>query len=379
MNKTKVAVLYGGKSAEHEVSLKTAMTVMNALDRMYYEIVPIYLSPEGVWHRLGQVERELLSVEELRPKQALLAADPATSMGDVIGQVFAHSTRTVAFPVIHGPHGEDGTLQGLLELLNVPYVGNGVLASAAGMDKEMTKRVLYSEGIQQAAYLSLRLHDWERSAVACTDQVERAIGYPCYVKPANLGSSIGIHRCAHREEWMEAVEDAFRYDHRIVVEREVPGREVQVAVLGIDEPECSVVGEFERAPEFFDYEAKYKQGPLVQLIPASLPGATVEHIRETALRAFRALGGSGLMRVDFFVTDGQEVYLNEVNTFPGFTLNSMFPALWNRTNGMTYAELINRLIRYALERHVRKQSISFSPPTERLTQPVAIGKERVSR
>lgn len=388
MNRTKVVVIYGGKSAEHDVSLKTAFTVINALDRLYYEVVPIYISPDGVWYENEPVEGELRRMEELLPKRRSSPPEgPAASMGEVIGRVFAHSSRAVAFPVIHGPHGEDGTLQGLFELLNVPYVGNGVLASAVGMDKEMTKRILDTEGIPQASYVAFRLHDWEKSASACRDLVESKIGYPCYVKPANLGSSIGIHRCGDRREWMEAVEDALRYDHKVVVEREVPGREVQVAVLGIDEPECSVAGEFVREPEFFDYDAKYRRGPLNMRIPASLTAEAAERVRDYALRAFRALNGSGLMRVDFFVTDENEVYLNEVNTFPGFTMNSMFPALWNRTNGMSYAELINRLIRHAWEQHARKQSISFCPPAISIApkaetlepHEMAAGKERGGR
>jgi D-alanine-D-alanine ligase len=374
MNKTRVIVIYGGRSAEHEVSLKTAMTVINAIDQAFYEIVPVYIAPSGVWHCLDAVDGGIASIEELRVKST--GRDIATSIGEALRCLFHRSSHTVVFPVIHGTHGEDGTLQGLLELLNVPYVGNGVLASAAGMDKEMTKRIMTSEGIRQAAYTVIRLHEWENNAADCTARMEQSIGYPCYVKPANLGSSIGIHRCDNREEWLLAVEDAFRYDVKIVVEEEIRGREVQVAVLGTDEPDCSVAGEFEREPVFFDYEQKYMQGPLVQRIPAQVSAAVCEELRQTALRAFRALSGSGLMRVDFFVTEQDEVYLNEVNTFPGFTQNSMFPVLWNRTNGLTYAELINRLIRHAMEKHVRKQSIRYELPSEAYPPASVAGKGR---
>ncbi len=364
MNRTRVIVIYGGRSAEHEVSLKTAMTVINAIDREFYEVVPVYIAPSGIWHSLGAVCGTIASIGELRVTTS--GRSIAASISEALRSLFDRTTRTVVFPVIHGTHGEDGTLQGMLELLNVPYVGNGVLASAVGMDKEMTKRVMASEGIRQAAYTVIRLHEWEKQPAACTARVEETIGYPCYVKPANLGSSIGIHRCASREEWFDAVEDAFRYDGKIVVEEEIRGREVQIAVLGNDEPECSVPGEFERPPEFFDYAQKYLHGALVQRIPARVSPAVCEELKLTAIRAFRALNGSGLMRVDFFVTEQDEVYLNEVNTFPGFTQNSMFPVLWNRTSGLTYPELINRLIRCALEKHVRKQSIRYELPAASL-------------
>ena len=357
--KTRVVVIYGGRSTEHEVSLKTAMTVINALDRQYYDVIPVYISPAGVWHRLADVRGTIGDPKELRV--ALPTAPPGESMGDVIRQVFARPSNLVAFPVIHGTNGEDGTLQGLLELLNVPYVGNGVLASAAGMDKETTKRILTAEGIPQAAYTAFRLHEWEKRPSACLEAVEREIGFPCYVKPANQGSSIGIRRCANRDEWAAAAEEAFRYDNKIVVEAEIVGREVQIAVLGTDEPECSVTGEFVRRPTFFDFDQKYRRGALEQRIPADIPAETEAQIRRLALRAFRALSGSGLMRVDFFVTDAGQVYLNEVNTMPGFTLNSMFPVLWNRTNGMTYPQLLNRMIRHALERHAQKQSVCYHP------------------
>jgi|GEM_PF-24936 len=374
MNKTRIIVIYGGKSAEHEVSLKTAMTVINAIDREFYEVVPVYIAPSGVWQCLDAVDGQIASIDDLRVTTA--SRDIASSIGEALRSVFNRSSRLVVFPVIHGTHGEDGTLQGMLELLNVPYVGNGVLASAAGMDKEMTKRVMASEGIRQAAYAVIRLHEWEKQQTACIARIEETIGYPCYVKPANLGSSIGIHRCASREEWIDAVEDALRYDVKIVVEEEIRGREVQIAVLGTDEPECSVAGEFEREPEFFDYAQKYMHGALVQRIPAHVSAAVYDELKRTAVRAFRALNGSGLMRVDFFVTEQDEVYLNEVNTFPGFTQNSMFPVLWNRTSCLSYAELINRLIRYAMEKHVRKQAIRYEPPTEVYSRGVRSTEER---
>lgn len=355
--KIEAIVICGGKSAEHEVSLKTAMTVINAMDRQKYDVRAIYISAHGIWSDAGFIAVPLADPAELRREST--SSDPALSMGETIRQVFAGEGRRIVLPLIHGTNGEDGTLQGLLELLNVPYVGNRVLASAAGMDKEMTKRVMASAGIPQAAYLAFLRHEWKHDPWACLAAIERELGYPCYVKPANLGSSIGIHRCESRERLIAAIEDAFRYDLKIVVEWEIAGREVQIAVLGGSEPQCSVAGEFEREPAFFSYEQKYKQGPIRQRIPADLSEEAYDRLRQYAARAFRALCGEGLMRVDFFITEQGELYLNEVNTLPGFTLNSMFPVLWNQTDGVSYPGLIDRLIRDALDRHALKQSVFY--------------------
>jgi D-alanine-D-alanine ligase len=364
--KTQVIVIYGGRSAEHEVSLISALTVINAIDRNDFECIGIYITREGAWCNLGKLEGIVASPADLQrePEEKYVSS----SMGSVMAQVFGSSTPKVIFPVIHGTNGEDGTLQGLLEMLQVPYVGNGVLASAAGMDKEMTKRVMWEAGIPQADYVSFRIAQWEKNPRACLDEIEFKIGFPCYVKPANSGSSIGIHRCSDPSELMEAFEQAFRYDQCIVVEEEIVGREVQVAIMGNETPMCSITGEFVRKPSFFPYAQKYLQGSLVQRIPAHISDEVYERIRSLAIHAFQKLNGSGLMRVDFFVTDHDEVYFNEVNTLPGFTANSMFPVLWNRTNGMTYPQMIRRLIRYALERHVRKQSICYDREPELVQQ-----------
>lgn len=355
--KTNLYVIYGGKSAEHDVSLKTAQTVINAVDKTKYDIHPIYISPQGVWSSYGRVERQIDHYELLRIK--CTGGDVATGMGGLLIRYFASEQPCVAFPVIHGTNGEDGTLQGLLELLNVPYVGSGVLASAVAMDKAAAKRLLAEAGIPQAAYMTVLRHEWAEAPDAIVARIEEELGYPCYVKPANLGSSIGISHCADRPGLRDAVHAAFAYDRKLVVEREVLGRELQVAVLGNEHPVCSVAGEFEKEPEFFDYERKYMSGNLVQRIPAQGTDRVHEQLRDYALKAFQVLDGAGLMRVDFFVTDRDEVFLNEVNTMPGFTKISMFPALWERTDGTTYPQLIERLIGLALERHQHKQSIRY--------------------
>lgn len=343
---TNLYIVYGGQSAEHEVSLKTAMTVLQAVDRSRYTVRPVYITREGLWCAPWPLEGELTQPEQLRrtPEHTSKAA----SIGAILDEMGEQPC--VVFPVLHGPGGEDGTLQGLLELAGVPYVGNGVLASAVGMDKLMTKRILETHGIRQARYVELRQQRWETKREEALRELEQEIGYPCYVKPANLGSSIGISRCADREQLLAGIELALRYDAKLVIECEIVGREVQYAVIGQEEPRCSVGGEFIREPDFFDYDKKYVQGGLVQQIPARLTPELDEALRETAIRTFRALDGAGLMRIDFFVTDDGRAYLNEVNTLPGFTAISMYPALWRETDGIAYTELIDRLIALALER-----------------------------
>jgi D-alanine-D-alanine ligase len=361
--KPQIIVIYGGKSAEHDISLKSAMSVINAIDRNEFEVIAVYISKEGVWRHIGTISRTIEDEGELvcDPSNP---ADLPSSIGNTIAQLFKHANVRAVFPVIHGTNGEDGTLQGLLELLNAAYVGCGVAASAAGMDKVMTKQIMRAAGIPQADFLSFRASEWHSRQDSCLEAVAKTIGYPCYVKPANSGSSIGISRCEHPQHLRLAAETAFRYDRCIVIEQEIAGREVQVGVMGNDEPKCSVAGEFVREPSFFGYEQKYLQGKLVQRIPAQLTEDEHTQIREYAIRAFRALNGSGLMRVDFFVAEHGGIYLNEVNTLPGFTLNSMFPALWNRTEGLTYPQLIRQLIQYALERHELKQSICYKPDAD---------------
>lgn len=349
--RTNVYVMYGGQSPEHDVSLKTALAVMNRLDRDRYRVHPIYVEPDGAWRGGDELTEGLDDIESLR-----LSNGEGSSMGGILKQWYREDrSNHVVFPVLHGPNGEDGTLQGMLEMLNIPYVGNGVLASAAGMDKIMTKRIMEQAGIPQTPYTAFTLYEWNKEADRLVHTIESSVGYPCYVKPANMGSSVGISRCGNREELEASIREAFRFDRKIAVEKAVAGREVQVAIIGNDEPVCSVAGEFERERHFFSYERKYSSGVLTKRIPARLDDEVYRRLRTMALQAFRALDGAGLMRVDFFVTDSNEIVLNEVNTLPGFTENSMFPALLTYGGRRTFAQLLDELIGLACERYREKR------------------------
>ena len=265
----------------------------------------------------------------------------------------------VIFPLLHGPNGEDGTVQGLLELMNIPYVGNGVLASAAGMDKVVMKNIFAEAGLKQAKYASFIRSAWEKDRETAYEKVEEVLGYPCFVKPANLGSSVGINKCKNREELENAFEEAFQFDRKIIVEENIVGREVEVGVLGNDEPKCSVVGEIVPKKDFYDYKSKYIDGDTALIIPAEMTEEESNVIKRDAIVAFQSLDGAGLTRADFFLTKDGEVYINEVNTMPGFTPFSMFPLLWQHT-GLPYPELIEELIRLAMERHEEKQKIKYT-------------------
>ncbi|MEF3303979.1 D-alanine--D-alanine ligase family protein [Paenibacillus sp. GYB003] len=358
--KTNVYVLYGGQSPEHDVSLRSALAVVNRLDRERYRVFPIYIDLDGRWHGGGE-----LAGEVGRPGDLRLSAEETVPMGDILKRWYNESRDShVVFPVLHGPNGEDGTLQGMLDMLNVPYVGNGVFASAAGMDKIMTKRLMEQARIPQAPYSAVASFEWDKDADGIVRELEAAIGYPCYVKPAAMGSSIGIGRCENREQLLRAVREAFRYDRKIAVEKQIDGREIQLALIGDDEPFCSVAGEFERERDFFSYERKYASGKLTMRIPARLDDGVYARLRTMALRAFRTLDGAGLMRVDFFVTDDNDVYFNEVNTLPGFTENSMFPAMLTHDGRRTFAELLDELIELAFRRYRAKRG-SFERRAER--------------
>lgn len=345
--KTNVYVMYGGQSPEHDVSLKSALAVINRLDRKRYRVFPIYIDPEGRWHGGDELIGEVEHSRNLR-----LSAEEAAPMSSILKQWYSEDRVShVVFPVLHGPNGEDGTIQGMLDMLNVPYVGNGVFASAAGMDKIMTKLLMEQAGIPQALYMAINSFEWNEGKEALIREIEESIGYPCFVKPASMGSSIGIDRCESRLQLAHAVQAAFRYDRKIVVEQEIDGREIQLAILGWDKLFCSKAGEFERERNFFSYERKYASGKLSMRIPACLDEGVYLRLRTMALRAFRTLDGAGLMRVDFFVTDDNNIYLNEVNTLPGFTENSMFPAMLTFDGQRTFAGLLDELIELAFQRY----------------------------
>ncbi|MGB3492676.1 MAG: D-alanine--D-alanine ligase family protein [Elainellaceae cyanobacterium] len=353
MAKQQIGLLFGGQSGEHEVSIRSAQAIARAFaagdNPERYLLLPFYIQKNGLW-RSGDAAAAVLA--EGHPSQD---SDAAVTHAAARWQ-FPPDTATVDvwFPVLHGPNGEDGTLQGLLELMQVPYVGAGVLASAAGMDKIATKMMFTEAGLQQVPYIAVsRAEVWSNPCIfpELCDRIEAKLGYPCFVKPANLGSSVGIHKVRSRQELEAALDDAASYDRRLVVEAGVEAREVECAVLGNDEPKASVIGEITFDSDFYDYETKYTEG-LAQLhIPAELPEAIARKIQDMALKAFAAVDGSGISRVDFFYVEATgDVFINEINTLPGFTATSMYPLLWE-ASGVSFEDLVDRLVKLALERH----------------------------
>lgn len=342
--KIRLGIIYGGKSSEHEVSLRTALSIMQAVDANKYEVTPVYVQLDGSWVTGEPLAGQLPDkIEDLR-----LSASKSGSLFAMNGQV------DVVFPVVHGPYGEDGTMQGLLELANIPYVGTGVMASAVGMDKWMMKTVFAQAGLPQVNYVGLLRSQWETDSEEVMDRIERELGYPCFVKPANMGSSVGINKAKNREELAHALDVAAKFDRRLIVEQFVQARELEIGVLGNEELATSVVGEVIAAKEFYDYEAKYKGAGTELSIPAIVPEHVSEQIADIAKQAFQALDGSGLSRIDFFWDEkNDQLYINEVNTMPGFTPFSMYPMLFQAA-GVSYSELIDRLVQLGIERHADK-------------------------
>lgn len=356
--KIKLGLLYGGKSAEHQVSLRTALAVINALDHEKFDIYPIYISTTGEWIKGSQLNGPVENVASLAFTQKESSLDTAPTPS-IFKTEDGEETFDVIFPLLHGPNGEDGTVQGLLELLNLPYVGNGVLASSAGMDKVVMKNIFAQAGLSQVKYVWFIRSEWEKANEAAYEKVEKELGYPCFVKPANLGSSVGISKCMNREQLAEAFKEAFQFDRKVIIEEGVTAREVEIAVLGNDEPECSVPGEIVPKVEFYDYKAKYEDGNTALIIPAEITEEEYGTLKEMAIKAFKSLDCSGLVRADFFLTKEGTAYINEVNTMPGFTPVSMFPLLWKHT-GVDYPSLIEKLVQLGIERHEEKQKIKYT-------------------
>lgn len=353
--KTKLHLLYGGKSAEHKVSLQTALAVTKALDMDKFEVHPIYIKDNGEWVKGNQIDAPVENVKELQ-----LLEQGTSSAPMLLQDTKVETQPTVIFPLLHGPNGEDGTVQGLLEVLNLPYVGNGVLASSAGMDKVIMKNLFAQAGLPQVKYVHYLRVEWEKEADKVYSEIEGQLGYPCFVKPANLGSSVGISKASNREELAAAIKEAFDFDRKIIIEEGLVGaREIEIGVLGNDEPECSVVGEIVAKKDFYDYKAKYEDGETAMIIPAEIDESIDKQVRQMAVTAFKAIDGAGLVRADFFLTKEGELYINEVNTMPGFTPFSMFPLLWQNT-GVDYPSLIEKLVDLAIERHAEKQKIKHT-------------------
>ena len=363
-------MIFGGRSGEHQVSLRSAESIINAIDKSRYDVIPIGITEQGRWLVAGEAK-------ELLPQAVMSATDPreVAIIGDPTHQGLVHlngreralpnEPLDVVFPVLHGTYGEDGTIQGLLEMAGVPYVGCGVLASATGMDKVVMKQLFQQAGLRLTPYEWFLRSAWQTDHETVVQRVTR-LGFPVFVKPANLGSSVGVSKASNKEELDRAVANAARYDRRIVVEKAVQGREVEVSILGNDDPVASLPGEIIAGHEFYDYEDKYIDEKAQVIVPADLPDATIEKIQRDGITAFKAIDGAGLARVDFFIEAGTgDVITNEINTMPGFTSISMYPKLWE-ASGVSYAELIDRLIALAIERHRdRSRNItSYQPEDE---------------
>lgn len=356
--KLRVGVLFGGRSGEHEVSLASATSIIRGLDPNKYEAVPIGITKEGHW--LAGVGAQKMLPEVLKSGQRVaMSADPSDTAlisldGDARGQKL-----DVIFPVIHGTFGEDGTMQGLLELAGLPFVGAGVLGSAIGMDKDVAKKLLQVAGIPVVPWIAVQRADWERNPKEIRRAVEKKFKYPVFVKPATLGSSVGMTKVHSRAELGPALDLAAEFAMKIMVERAVNAREIEVSVLGNHDPQASVPGEIVPHREFYDYTAKYLEDGTQLLIPAKLKKSEIKKVQAMAVTAFRALELNGMARVDFFIEKrGGKIFLNEVNTIPGFTSISMYPKLWE-ANGIPFRELISKLIDLALELHREKTRTKY--------------------
>jgi D-alanine-D-alanine ligase len=378
VKKLRVGIIYGGRSGEHEVSIASAAAVVQNLDKQRYEAIPIRIEKDGRWiiaDRLPASSSAAEVIEQSRAhtaqrlgrggREAHLVAHPGEEQIMTIERGNNPSITGLAldvvFPVLHGPYGEDGTVQGLLELANIPYVGAGVLSSSVGMDKAVAKLVFAARGLPQTNYLVVLRSEWMASPDTITKNVASQLGYPVFVKPANLGSSVGISKAKSGAELPAAIELAAQFDRKIVIEAAVPNaREIEIAVLGNDSPEVSVPGEVIPSREFYDYQAKYLDDDSRTIIPADLPAAATAEVQRLALDVFRALDCAGMARVDFLM-DGTSgtLYVNEINTIPGFTTISMYSKMW-AASGVSYPELLDRLIALARARHAEKQQIRTS-------------------
>jgi D-alanine-D-alanine ligase len=362
MKKLRVAVLFGGRSGEHEVSLMSARSVLSVLDRDRYQVIQVGITLDGNWltgpdaleaFEKGDTAHLERAVPPTEPSHQALYMARSTKTGETLEAI---SGVDVFFPVLHGPFGEDGTLQGLLELADVPYVGAGVVGSSVGMDKAVFKDVMRANGIPIVGSMLLLRSEVERDMNGVIEKIERELGsYPLFAKPANLGSSVGISKCNSRADLSEGLMEAARYDRRLIVEQGVKNvREIEVSVLGNEDPQASVCGEVLPSREFYSYESKYIDGTSGLVIPAPLPVEVSDRIRAYAVQAYKAIDCAGMARADFFVEkDANRIFLNELNTIPGFTSISMYPKLWEAT-GLSYAHLVDRLIGLALERKAQR-------------------------
>lgn len=356
----KIILLYGGQSAEHEISIMSAHNICQSIMYNFYQVQPVFITKDGRWLKAPLLKEPSQSIAQLTLEQGPVAQwateEGQPSQGALMSPCDIQpqeEEEVIVFPVLHGPNGEDGTIQGFLEVLNIPYVGAGVTASANGMDKVISKHLFDHHGIPQVPYVAFDAREWRENSEELIQQCEGNLLYPLFVKPANMGSSVGITKVHHNEALREAVDIAMKYDRRIVVEQGISADECEVAILGNDDAHVSVVGKLVKTSEFYDYNEKYINNTVEMQIPADLPEAVTEKIQEYALKAYRAIDGRGLSRVDFFVTGSHDVYINEINTMPGFTPYSMYPNLWQQT-GLNQRDLIEELLQLALRRHEMK-------------------------
>jgi D-alanine-D-alanine ligase len=362
--KLRVGILFGGRSGEHEVSLASAASVIRALDPEKYEAVPIGITKEGRW-LVGAGAQKLLPEVLKSGERVVLPADPSAASLFPVAPAGSHQDShgihvDVMFPVLHGTFGEDGTVQGLLELAGLPYVGAGVLASSVGMDKDVQKRLFENAGLPIVPFVAVSRKEWEREPKRTLAKIQKALRYPVFVKPATLGSSVGMTRVAKAKELPAALNLAAEFALKIIVEKAVNAREIEVSVLGNDDPKASIPGEIIPHREYYDYTAKYLEEGTRLEIPAKLTRAQAKKIQEYAIRAFRAIDGTGMARADFFVDKKtSRIFINELNTIPGFTSISMYPKMWE-ASGISYKELIDRLIQLALELHAEKARTKYS-------------------
>lgn len=350
----KIILLYGGRSGEHEVSLLSAYSVLNAIYYNYYQVQLVFISKEGEWVKGPLLSEKPEDEAVLHLNWAEQGNGDQTPTGQLIAPCEIKEEEAIVFPVLHGPNGEDGTIQGFLEVLGMPYVGAGVLASATAMDKIMTKYLLQAAGIQQVPFVPVLKNQWKENPKKTFEQCEGSLIYPVFVKPANLGSSVGISKAENREELQNALEEAYRYDSRAIVEQGIEAREIEVAILGNEDVRTTLAGEILKDVDFYDYNSKYIDNQITMQIPAEIPEEVHQKAREAAKKAYTILDGSGLSRCDFFLTNKNELFLNELNTMPGFTQFSMYPLLWENM-GLKYGDLIEELIQLGLNRFKQRQ------------------------
>jgi len=365
--KIRVGIIFGGRSGEHEVSFCSASSIIKAIDKDKYTVVPIGITKEGRW--ISPQDSELaLQSGKIDGKNTVILLNDSFSKSLIcidnnqkLDKSSALEKLDVIFPALHGPYGEDGTVQGLLELANIPYVGAEVAASAISMDKELMKIIFKQKNLPVLKWMTIKRKEWQKDKEKILSLIQNNFEYPLFVKPTNLGSSVGITKVHKKEELEKAIDLASSYDRKILIEKGLEEvREIECGVLGNDEPRASVVGEVKPAGEFYDYDSKYIDERTQLIIPADLPDGVCKEVQEIALRAFKAVDAAGMARVDFFVTKKEnKIYLSEINTIPGFTSTSMYPRLWE-ASGISYPELIDRLIQLALERHQDKEQNKIS-------------------